>query len=104
MKTPRPKKRLLHPQKISHKQLWNLGRHYADFFAPHIVELARATNYHLPCRSHAELFLVVKDVYDLLEKEQGIPWDSLTSAKQDDFLAGFWGKLREKGILEDRRP
>lgn len=86
--------------KLTHKKLWQLGRHYADFAAPHVVEQARKTSYQLPARSATELFPVLRDVYDLLEREHGIPWDELTTAKQDDFLTGFWNRFRQLGLLE----
>jgi hypothetical protein len=86
--------------KITHKRLWQLGREYARRAAPLIIEGARKQSYQLPCRGTAELFPVLRDVYVLLEREHGLPWDSLTTAKQDDFLTGFWNLLRQKGILE----
>ena len=84
----------------SHKQLWKLGRQYAEFAAPHIIEQAHATNYPLPARQVSELFPVLKDIYVLLEQNQGLSWDHLLVSQQDDFLTGFWNRLREKGIVE----
>lgn len=88
------------PKKITHRRLWDLGRQYARKAVPHVVEQARAQKYRLPCRSTAELFPVLRDVYVLLEREHGIPWDYLTVAKQDDFLTGFWNQLRREHVLE----
>lgn len=43
-----------------------------------------------------------KSVYELLERDRGIPWDNLLATQQDDFLIGFWNRLRERGVLEHR--
>ncbi len=89
-----------HPiPRISHTRLWNLGRSYAKFAAPHIISQARATNYPLPVRSVQELFPVVKDIYPMLERDHGLSWDHLLASQQDDFLTGFWNQLREDHIV-----
>ena len=85
---------------LSHKKLWELGRKYAEYAAPHIVEQARTTNYRLPIQSVSELYPVLIDIYKLLETEQHIPWDNLLAIQQDDFLTGFWNRLRERHILD----
>jgi len=86
---------------LSHKRLWALGSEYADFSAPHIVAQARETGYPLPVRRPSELFPVLKDVYELLEKNHGIPWDNLLASQQDDFMTGFWNRLRERRVAEN---
>jgi hypothetical protein len=85
---------------LTHKKLWQLGRSYADFAAPHLIEQAQTTNYRLPARKVSELFPVLKDIYVLLERDHGLHWDYLLVSQQDDFLTGFWNRLREKGIVE----
>ena len=86
--------------KITHKKLWQLGREYAQLAAPIIAKQANEQHVSLPRRDTSELVPVLRDVYDLLERDHGIPWDYLTVAKQDDFLTGWWNMLRERGILE----
>jgi len=90
------------PKKITHSSLWRLGREYAALLAPHIIRQANEQGYRLPARHVSELFPVLRDVYELLERDHGIPWDSLTTAKQDDFLVGWYNRLRELGVLERR--
>lgn len=86
--------------RLSHKKLWNIGRRYADLFAPHIVEQAREQRYQLPARKASELFSILPEVYALLEQEYEAPWDNLLAGQQDDLLTGFWNRLRERGIVE----
>jgi hypothetical protein len=90
------------PKKITHSRLWRLGREYAALVAPHIIRQANEQKYHLPVWQVSELFPVLRDVYELLERDHGIPWDYLTTAKQDDFLIGWYNRLRELGVLERR--
>jgi hypothetical protein len=87
--------------RLSHKDLWRLGRSYADFTAPLVVEQARLTSHPLPVRAASEVFDVLRDVHALLEHEHGVAWKDLLEGQKNDFLTGFWNRLREKGVLEE---
>lgn len=91
-------------QPVTHKKLWQLGRKYAQLAAPEIARQAKlAGGPQLPIRGTTDLLPVLRDVYDLLEREHGIPWDNLTTAKQDDFLTGWWNMLKQEGVYETAR-
>jgi hypothetical protein len=78
-------------------QMRQVGISYARRAIPVVREQAASQGASLPVR-HTELFPVLRSVYDLLEREHRVPFDSLTTRCQDAFLHSFWRALTEARV------
>lgn len=86
-------------QSTSRLRLRVLGRTYARQAVPLVREKAAEQRVKLPVR-HTELFTLLRTVYESLEKDHHIAWNSLPASWQDAFLHAFWSVMvREKVSL-----
>lgn len=69
-----------------------LGRSYALRAAPLVREKAAEQGVRLPVK-HAELFTLLRSIYEVMEEEHSVAWDSLPASYQDAFLHAFWSVM-----------
>ena len=69
-----------------------LGRSYALQAVPLVREKAAEQGVRLPVR-HAELFTLLQNIYEAMEREHHVAWDSLPVSYQDAFLHAFWSAM-----------
>lgn len=77
---------------VTQNRLRSLGRTYARQATILVRVKAAEQGVKLPVK-YAEFFTLLQSIYEVMEREHSVVWDSLPASYQDAFLHAFWSVM-----------